>query len=169
MDIQEANSLAPAAFIETFGGIYEHSAWVAEAVLASRPFATVAELTTAMAKAVVDAGPGPQLELLRAHPDLAGRLADTGELTAESTAEQKAAGLDDMSIETKTALVELNAAYLDRFGFPFVICARLNDADSILAAIRQRQDHSVETEMATALAEVDKIAELRLREILCLE
>jgi 2-oxo-4-hydroxy-4-carboxy-5-ureidoimidazoline decarboxylase len=105
-----------------------------------------------------------QLALVRAHPDLAGRLAQAGALTADSAREQAAAGLDRLTPQESSEIVRLNDAYKARFGFPFVICARLNAKADILASMRSRVANGPEQELSTALAEIAKIARLRLSE-----
>ena len=102
--------------------------------------------------------------MIRAHPDLVGRLAREGKLTQESTAEQSAAGLNALTAEEAAAFEKHNAAYRDRFGFPFIICARENKKDAILQAFPRRLANTMDEEIATALAEIDKIATLRLRD-----
>ena len=152
-------------FMDIYGGIYEHSPWVAETVWQRHipeTADTPASLHFAMKEVVDAAGEDRQLALLRAHPDLGGRAAVRGELTAESTAEQKGAGLDQCSPEEFTELQTLNTAYQEKFGFPFIIAVRgLNRAD-ILENFRRRLAHSRTQEFQTALEEVHKIALLRL-------
>lgn len=159
----ELNALPAREFAAVLGGIFEHSAWIPEAAAARRPFASREELLTAMTGIVADAGDEKQLALIRAHPDLAGRLAREGLLTPESAREQAAAGLTG-GPET-AAIGALNTAYRERFGFPFVICARLNDAAAILTAMRSRLNNSPAEEAAAALAEISRIARLRLADI----
>jgi OHCU decarboxylase len=116
--------------------------------------------------AIVDGAPTEaRRELIRAHPDLAGKAAVTGTLTPESTREQAAAGLDRLTPEQHARIVELTAAYRERFGFPFVVCAREHTADSIIAAAAQRLTHEPDDEERTALAEIAKIAALRLADL----
>lgn len=149
------------AFVARYGGVYEHSPWVAEAVWppASRD---VGSLHAAM-KAVVDAADeATKLALIRAHPDLAGRAAESGALTSASREEQTGAGLDRLDEARRARLRTLNQAYKAKFGFPFIIAVRGLDADAVLAAMERRLDHDRATEFATALAEIHKIARLRL-------
>jgi OHCU decarboxylase len=112
------------------------------------------------------AGPARQLELIRAHPDLAGRLARQNALTAESTREQASAGLDRLTEAELAEFQRLNTAYLARFGFPFIICARLNAKSAILAAMQARLPNPPDLEFVTALGEIEKIARLRLNDLL---
>ncbi|MBU6222371.1 MAG: 2-oxo-4-hydroxy-4-carboxy-5-ureidoimidazoline decarboxylase [Planctomycetes bacterium] len=149
-------------FLEVCGPLYEHSPWVAERAFARRPFASLESLHAALVQAVADAAADEQLALIRSHPDLVGRLAREGRLTAASTGEQAAAGLDALSESEVDAFERFNREYRDRFGFPFVICARENRKDAILAAFPVRLGHTAEQERATALAEIGKIGRLRL-------
>lgn len=156
------------AFLTRFGGVYEHSPWVAEGVLAARlgPAHDSAEgLQAAMARVVEAAGRERQLALLRAHPDLAGRLAVAGALTASSTAEQASAGLDRCTPAEFARFQGLNTAYRQRFGFPFIMAVKGRSRTEILAAFERRVANDAETEFTTALGEVHKIALLRLREL----
>ena len=105
------------------------------------------------------------MELIRAHPELAGRLARLGQLTEASRSEQNQAGLDSLTENQIAKMNQLNAEYRNKFGFPFIICARLNDADSIVSAMRARLDNNPEAEFQTALAEISKIARLRLGDL----
>ena len=164
--LEELNDADRAQFTAILGGIFESSPWVPWAVVAQRPFPSVAALHAAMARAVRDAPVEQRLTLIRAHPDLAGRLAETGALTPASTAEQASAGLDRLDAERRERFATLNDAYRARFGFPFVICAREHTADSILDAFEHRLGHDRETEIATALEEIEKIAALRLADLL---
>lgn len=154
-----------ASFVRIIGPAFEHSPWIAEATWAKRPFASVDELHTALCRTVAEAGEEKQLALIRAHPDLVGRLALAGELTRESTHEQTSAGLDRLTPEEVAQFQQNNAAYQEKFGFPFVICARLNKKDAILSGFRVRLYHTREQEIATALSEIGKIARLRLEDI----
>jgi 2-oxo-4-hydroxy-4-carboxy-5-ureidoimidazoline decarboxylase len=151
------------AFVARNGALFEHSPWVAEAAWdAAGPFASDDEGLAAMVAAVRDAPRERQLALIRAHPDLAGRAAIAGELTADSTREQASAGLDRLTPAEYETFSRTNAAYRERHGFPFVICAREHDKASILAAAAERLDHDTETEVEVALDEIAKIARLRM-------
>lgn len=153
------------AFVAAFGGIFEHSPWVAERVFEAGltdAADSVVGLHAAMYDEVEAADRDRKLALLRAHPDLAGRLAVSGGLTAASSSEQASAGLDRCTREEFEAFQKLNAAYTGKFGFPFIIAVRgMNRAD-ILAAFRKRVDNDPETEFAEALRQVGRIARLRL-------
>ncbi len=164
--LADLNTAPAESFIETLGGIFEHSPWVAEAVAPARPFASLEALHTAMVAAVDAAEEAQKLALLRAHPDLAGKLARAGALTDASTAEQASAGLDRLSEEEFQRFTAFNIAYTEKFGFPFIIAVRENTKASILAAFGRRITNSREAEFTTALAEVAKIARLRLTNLL---
>jgi 2-oxo-4-hydroxy-4-carboxy-5-ureidoimidazoline decarboxylase len=151
--------------VERFGGVFEQSPWVAEAAWEQRPFGSVDDLHAALVQVVDEAPPDARRALIRAHPDLAGRTAIAGELTPESTREQSAAGLDRLTPEQYDRITGLTAAYRERFGFPFVVCAREHTADSIIAAAQARLAHDADTEERTALAEIAKIAALRLDDL----
>jgi OHCU decarboxylase len=150
-------------FLARYGGVYEHSPWIAAAVWEAGDTAdVVAELAAAMAARVEAADEEVQLALLHAHPDLAGKLAVRGELTPESTAEQAGAGLDRCSAEEFAEFQRLNEAYKARFGFPFILAVKgLRRAD-ILAAFRRRVGNDRTAEFREALDQVHRIARLRL-------
>jgi 2-oxo-4-hydroxy-4-carboxy-5-ureidoimidazoline decarboxylase len=155
-------------FIAAFGGIYEHSPWVAETVFGARlapAHDSLEGLHAAMIEAVADAPSDRKLELLRAHPDLAGRLAVAGGLTAASGAEQASAGLNACTPQEFARFQALNAAYREKFGFPFIMAVKGRSRAEILAAFERRVDNDPETEFSTALSEVHKIALLRLRDL----
>lgn len=162
-------SLKEAEFMAQFGGIYEHSPWVAAALWAAGlgPEDTRLSRFAARMRDIVDAaGDERQLDLLRAHPELAGKLAIAGGLTAESSAEQAGAGLDSCTPAEFARFSDLNDRYGARFGHPFIIAVRGLDRAAILDAFESRVGNDRDTEFATALAEVHKIARLRL-ELLC--
>lgn len=160
------STLSRAAFLAAHGAVYERSPWIAEALLErglTPQHDTVEGLHAALA-ALVDAAPRAcQLALLRAHPDLAGRLAARGGLTPHSAAEQSGAGLDQCSPDELARFTALNLAYRARFGFPFIIAVKGRRRDEILDAFERRLGNDAATEFATALAEVHKIALLRLQ------
>jgi len=160
------NALAAPQFVALLGGIFEHSPWVAHIVAAARPFATAEALHHAMVDAVARAPHEAQLALLRAHPDLAGKEAQQGSLTVQSTAEQKSAALDKLSRAEMATIERSNARYRARFGFPFIVCVRNHDKAGIFQAFAQRLDNAPEIEFATALNEVYQIARLRLANLL---
>ena len=166
MTLDQINAADRAEFTAALGHLFEHSPWVAEEAWARRPFRDVAELHAALCAAMRAAPVARQLALIRAHPDLAGRLARQRQLTAESTREQASAGLDRLSDAEMEEFQRLNDAYRARFGFPFIICARLNAKDAIVAAMRARIANTLEAEHEAALAEIGKIAWLRLEDLL---
>jgi OHCU decarboxylase len=154
------------AFVEVVGPAFEHSPWIAEATWPMRPFADLDGLHRALCATVNEANEEHQLALIRAHPDLAGRAAMAGTLTAASAGEQASAGLDKLSADELSRIQSLNSAYRDKFGFPFVICARLNNKEAILTGFHSRLEHSRAEEIKTALEEIGKIAYLRLQDII---
>ena len=160
--LAQINALPVAEFVRIVGPVFEHSPWIAEQVALQRPFASRTALHEAMCKVVQEAAPERQLGLIRAHPDLVGRAV----LTAESQSEQAAAGLLDLSPDEVGRFARFNSEYQTRFHFPFVVCARLNRKESILAAFTQRLQNAPEQERVTALEEIFKIAELRLAVLL---
>ena len=164
--LADLNSLDRAAFVAALGHLFEHSPWVAEETWSRRPFRDAAQLHAELSTTMRGASHERQLTLIRAHPDLAGRLAQQRKLTSESTREQASAGLNALSAEELARFQQLNNAYRSRFGFPFIICARLNAKDAILAAMQSRITNSPEEEFQRALAEIEKIARLRLEDVL---
>jgi 2-oxo-4-hydroxy-4-carboxy-5-ureidoimidazoline decarboxylase len=122
-------------------------------------------LQIALRATVENSGDGEKLALIRAHPDLAGKLARAGALTAESTREQAGLGLDRLSDDAYENFSKLNQAYQERFGFPFIICARLTTQAGVLDAFAERLPHSREVEIRTALVQIHEIARLRLEDL----
>ena len=157
------------AFVRKFGGIYEHSPWVAERVHRAEMGAvhdSARGLARRMAQIFRSADDQTRLEVLRAHPDLAGKLAAAKKLTAESNSEQASAGLDSLTDAERAEFTRLNDAYVARHGFPFIIAVRDYDKPGIQAAMRARVDNNTETERAEAEKQVMRIAELRLKDLL---
>ncbi len=146
-------------FVERFGGVYEHSRWVAEAAY-DRGFAD--GVAASMAAAVAAGTDAQKRALIDAHPDLAGRLARAKRLTADSTREQAGAGLDQLTDDERAQFAALNDAYRAKFGFPFIMAVKDRSKDEILAAFARRLENDATVETATALAEIDRIALLRL-------
>ena len=153
-----------AEFIAAYGGIYEHSPWVAERAWAALDdHATDTErLQHLMADCVDNASAERQLALIQAHPDLAGKAQVAGELTAESSEEQSRAGLDQCSAEEFARFQTLNGAYREKFGFPFIKAVRDSNRFEILQAFEARLENTYDEEFETALQEIHKIARLRL-------
>jgi OHCU decarboxylase len=166
VSLKELNGSARDAFVRIVGPVFEHSPWIAEATFDQKPFVDVAALHRALCDTVKNSGEEKQLALIRAHPDLVGKLALAGQLTKESTGEQASAGLDRLSPEEVALFQKNNADYKSRFGFPFIICARLNKKEAILRGFEARLKNSREQEISTALGEIFKIAELRLRDLI---
>jgi 2-oxo-4-hydroxy-4-carboxy-5-ureidoimidazoline decarboxylase len=162
LTLDQLNALDREDFVAALSGLFEGPPWIVDQVWAARPFASRDALYDALCHIMFDAPVERQVALIRAHPDLVGRAALAGTLTPASTAEQAAAGLDQLTPEQIAAFARLNAEYQQRFGFPFVICARANKTQSILAGFGERIGHSREKEIATALGEVAKICRLRL-------
>ena len=149
-------------FVAAYGPLFEHSPWVAEDAYERGPYGDREALEAGLAAAMHAAPRERQVALVRAHPDLAGKAAIEGTLTPDSAREQASAGLDRLSREEYEKLTAANAAYRDRFGFPFVICVRDHDKASILAAAQERLRNDPETELRTALGEIARIAHHRL-------
>ncbi|MGH2947265.1 MAG: 2-oxo-4-hydroxy-4-carboxy-5-ureidoimidazoline decarboxylase [Solirubrobacteraceae bacterium] len=145
------------AFVARYGPLFEHSPWVAEAAWADRPFADREELLDALGSAMYAAPRERQLALIRAHPELTGKVA-----TGESASEQASAGLDRLTPDEHAAFARVNREYRERFGFPFVVCVREHTKQSILRTAAERLEHSREEEVRVALGEIAKIARLRL-------
>ena len=162
LTVAELNAMPANEFARRLDGVYEHSPWIAQHAVATRPFESLAGLKLALVGVVRDAGREAQLALIRAHPELAGKAMVAKTMTAESTHEQGKAGLSGCTPEEFARITKLNADYNAKFGFPFVICARENKKDAILAAFPVRLRNAREQEIETALAEIAKIARLRL-------
>ncbi len=164
LDIEEINRLDPAGFLSALGGAYEHSPWVAERSLKKRPFADRDDLVRTMGGVVDEASDDEKTALILAHPDLAGKLARAGALTAESTREQAGLGLDRLSDEEFGEFSRFNADYREKFGFPFIICARLTTKAGVIEAFRQRLENDVDSEKREALRQIHHIARLRIED-----
>jgi 2-oxo-4-hydroxy-4-carboxy-5-ureidoimidazoline decarboxylase len=162
MTLDALNDADEAAFVAALGFIFEESPWVAARTWPQRPFTDVDALHAAMCAVVTAAPLEQQLALIRAHPDLVGRAARLGTLTRASAQEQASAGLDRLDHEEMAMFAALNAAYTEQFGFPFVICVRENKKAAIVAGLRERVRNDRPVEITTALAEIAKIARLRL-------
>ncbi len=162
------SEMAKKEFVDRFGGIYEHSPWVAEIAFdqgISARHNTAKRLAAALARALATAPPAQKLALINAHPDLAGKAALRGELTAASTSEQAGAGLDQCSAEDYARFEALNAAYKAKFGFPFIIAVGGKTRADILNAFEARIAHDREIEFDTALEQINRIALLRLEQL----
>ena len=160
--LAELNAAPEANFVLAIGPVYEHSPHFAQRVAVKRPFADIERLRHALQQEVNRAAESEQMELIKAHPDLVGRAV----LTAESKGEQASAGLTDLSEQEVETFRRHNAAYREKFGFPFIICARMNKKGAILEAFPRRLQNDAATEKKAALDEIHKIAALRLHDIL---
>ncbi len=160
MDMRRLNSLNREDFVDAAGWIFEHSPWVAERAWTRRPFATVDALHLAMVEEVESASPEEQIALLRAHPDLGTRA----RVSDASSAEQKGAGLDQLTPQEFDRLQRLNAEYRGKNGFPFLFAVRGSTKHDVLQALEQRLDESPEQEYRTALRQVYRIARFRLED-----
>src|SRR5699024_5474878 len=145
-------------FVAALDGIFEHSPWVAERSWAKRPFNSVEALHTAMFQTVQDASHQEKLDLICAHPELAGKEAEEGTLTKESTGEQRGAGLDQCTPAELERLRGLNAAYRERFGFPFVIAVKGFTRHEIMDNVDARLNNDKDTEFEACLVQIGKIA-----------
>ena len=159
-------SLAYEEFVSRYGGIYEHSPWVAqETHEAAAKVEDMNELAEIFVNCVDQADDERKLALICAHPDLAGKAAISGDLTVESTVEQSSAGIDQCTQEEYQQFQDLNSQYKEKFGFPFVMAVRDSNRHEILAAFKSRLGNELQTEFETAIREIHKIASLRLREL----
>ena len=164
LGVSELNELDRREFAARLEFVFERSPWIPAEAWAERPFADLDALHRAMCRAVERAPRARQLELIRAHPDLAGKAAAAGGLTAESRSEQSSAGLDRLTAAELERFTALNRAYRERFGFPFVICVRDTDKQGVLRSFAERLEHSPDEEVRAALREIERIAYLRLRD-----
>lgn len=165
ISIEQINRLDRGEFVSRFGPVFEDSPWIAEEAWDSRPFESVDDLHRKLCEMMYAAPRERQLSLIRAHPDLAGKAAIAGELTAESSREQASAGLDRLSPEEYEAFTGMNAAYREKFGLPMIVCARDHTKESILREAGSRLKNDREEEVGTALGEIAKIARYRLRDL----
>ncbi|MEO7497516.1 MAG: 2-oxo-4-hydroxy-4-carboxy-5-ureidoimidazoline decarboxylase, partial [Massilia sp.] len=169
--LDELNGSDQAGFVAALGGIYEHSPWIPERAWAGRPFATVAALKLALQTAVAQASVDEQLGLIRAHPELAGKAAIAGQLTAESMHEQAKSGLNLCSADEYATLHKLNADYNAKFGFPFILAVKGPDGNgltrqAIIDTFTRRLKQQRGDEIAECLRQIHRIAELRLNDLL---
>jgi len=164
-DVATLSRLDRPAFVALLGGVYECSPWIAERAWQRRPFGDRAALQQALAQSLAAASKAEQLALIRVHPELAGKASVRGELTVDSRREQAGAGLDRCSPEEFEEIQRLNRDYGQRFGFPFIIAVKGLGRQDILAAMRRRIGRTPAEEFAEALAQVDRIAALRLADL----
>jgi 2-oxo-4-hydroxy-4-carboxy-5-ureidoimidazoline decarboxylase len=162
MTLSELNAGDRERFVATLGGVFEHSPWVAARAFDAGPFEHVDALHRAMVGAMHAASRDEQLALIRAHPELAGRAMVRNELTADSADEQSGAGLTQCSPEELGRLVELNARYHAKFGFPFILAVKGRDRAGVIAELARRLERDPDAEFAEALAQIARIAAFRL-------
>jgi 2-oxo-4-hydroxy-4-carboxy-5-ureidoimidazoline decarboxylase len=165
MTLAQLNSRDREEFVRIIGPVFEHSPWIAEVTWYRKPFTSVAKLHADLCATVAQSGEQKQLALIRAHPDLVGKLALAGRLTNESTGEQASAGLDKLTQEEVKLFQKNNTAYKAKFGFPFIICARMNKKEAIIKGFETRLKNTREQEIKTALEEISKIARFRLEDL----
>ncbi|CAM3654065.1 2-oxo-4-hydroxy-4-carboxy-5-ureidoimidazoline decarboxylase [Deinococcus saxicola] len=166
LSLKDVNALGADAFTAYFAGVLEYSPQYAQAAATQRPFQNVEEVADAFRDAVQADSESAQLRLIRAHPDLAGKAALAGELTAESAHEQASAGLDQLSPDEFAEFGRLNDAYHEKFELPYVVCVRENDKSSIFEGARRRLANTPEQERAAALHEISRIARLRVLDLI---
>jgi 2-oxo-4-hydroxy-4-carboxy-5-ureidoimidazoline decarboxylase len=163
--LSDLNACSSDDFVTALANIFEYSPWIAEQAASARPFAGVTQLFAAMKAAVDDAAPELRLALIKAHPDLANKTQRAAGLTAESNAEQNSVGLDRLSDAEYEAFERVNNAYREKFGFPYIVCVRRHTKDSILRDFERRLPNDVTTEVATSIAEISRIAALRVDQL----
>ena len=163
MNLREVNALDEDAFTNVFGGVFEHSPWIARGAHALRPFADVDALHAAMLAVLNAADRSEKLALIRAHPELAGRAMVAKTLTRESSGEQSGAGLDRCSPSEFATLVALNERYNAKFGFPFILAVKGYDRPGVIAEFARRVERDVDSEFDEALRQIARIADVRLR------
>jgi 2-oxo-4-hydroxy-4-carboxy-5-ureidoimidazoline decarboxylase len=167
MDVPGLNRVPRERFVEIFGDVFERSRWVAERAYDARPFRSVEELHAAMVRVVNTATLAEQLALLREHPELAGREAEEGVMTAASTSEQRRLGFDALPPAELERMTRLNRAYRAKFGFPCIIALRAHRTrDTVVAEQERRLANDLETEIGTCLAQVFLITRGRLDALL---
>lgn len=165
MNLEEVDRLDREEFVARFGSLFEHSPWVAEEAWRSRPFGSIEKMWRAFENAMYSAPRERQLDLIRAHPDLAGKAAIAGELTQESAREQASAGLDRLSPGEFEAFTRMNREYREKFDLPMVVCVREHTKESILENVESRLGNSRDEEIRTALAEISEISHYRLLDL----
>jgi 2-oxo-4-hydroxy-4-carboxy-5-ureidoimidazoline decarboxylase len=162
MTLDELNGMDRAGFVAALGAIVEHAPWVVTEAFAQRPFASIDALHAAMMDVIASAGEARQLDLIRSHPELAGKAMVQKELTRDSTSEQSGAGLTQCSPEEFARLTALNTRYRARFGFPFILAVSGYDRRGIIAEFARRVDNDRATEFAESLRQIGRISRLRL-------
>ncbi len=162
MTLADVNACDRTSFVDQVGWVFEHSPWVTERAWTQRPFSSVDALHAAMTAVMRAAQPHEQIALLKAHPDLGARA----RMSDASTAEQASAGLDHLNPEEFERLRRLNAAYREKFGFPFLYAVKGSSKHDILRALEARLASSAEQELAEALRQVSRIARFRLEDLI---
>jgi len=162
ISLDALNTADRTTFLDVLGEVMEHTPWVADTVYAQRPFSSLAALHQAMVAAVQNASDEQKLKLIKDHPDLAGKAAREGALTADSTAEQASVGLDRLTDDEFAAFHRLNDAYHAKFSIPFIVCVRRHGKDSILRQFERRLQNNPAAERNAALSEIFRIAALRI-------
>jgi 2-oxo-4-hydroxy-4-carboxy-5-ureidoimidazoline decarboxylase len=166
VELAAVNGLGEREFVERFGGVFEHSPWVAQRVWRKRPFASIDALHEAMMQVVSAATKEEQLALVRAHPELAGTEAKDGTLTPDSSSEQGRLGLNRLTAAELKRISELNRRYRDKHGFPCIVALRLHAArESVMAEMARRIGNDSDTELENALGQIRHITRGRLAKI----
>jgi 2-oxo-4-hydroxy-4-carboxy-5-ureidoimidazoline decarboxylase len=163
--LSDLNACSKPDFVTALANVFEYSPWIAEQAAAARPFAGVKPLFAAMTTAVEQAAPELRLALIKAHPDLADKTQRAAGLTAESSAEQNSVGLDRLSDAEYEVFERVNNAYRAKFGFPYIVCVRRHTKDSILRDFERRLPNDAATETRTSIAEICRIAALRVDQL----
>ena len=167
MTLQDLNRIGRAEFVAALGGVFEHSPWVAEQAFAQRPFADAEELRSKMIAAVQAASADACLALIRAHPELAGREAVAGALTADSTSEQSRLGFNALSRNEYERMADLNRRYRAKFGFPCIVALKLHASRAtVIAEFERRLSNDRDGEIANALEQIGHISRARLDKML---
>src|SRR5450631_3063604 len=167
--VSDLNTCSKDDFVAALSNVFEYSPWIAERAASMRPFAGVKQLLEAMKLVVDRAAPELRVALIKAHPDLANKTQRAAGLTAESDAEQNSAGLDRLSDAEYDAFTQVNNAYRAKFGFPYIVCVRRQSRDSILRDFERRLPNEAAAEMQLSIAEIFRIAALRLDQLVVAE
>ena len=162
--LETVNALSPADFVARFGDVAEHSPWVAEVAAVARPFASREAMIAAFAAAIEGASVAARLALVRAHPDLAGKAARAGAVAEESRKEQAGAGLSALTDADFDRFTHLNAAYREKFGFPFILAVKGASKDVIFDAFETRLEYEPPAEFAEAIRQIVRIVRFRLED-----
>lgn len=166
MKLSTLNALSETDFVQHLGGLFEHSPWIVQQTWSARPFTSRDALHTALLNTVQQADTAAQLALICAHPELAGKAAEQGQLTQESTQEQASAGLNQCSPAELAEIRELNRAYREKFGFPYILAVKGRSRHDILQNFRQRLNNPRSTEFEQALQQIALITRLRLHDLI---